>query len=680
MKTAPFGFLRVAAACPPLRVADPAHNAGEILSLARRAQDDGVQVLVFPELAITGYTCGDLFFSLDTLIGRAEEALARLLDQTAKTTALMAVGIPVRHDSQLFNTAAVIQSGRLLGVVPKTFIPGYKEFYEERWFSSSRGAVTAETLLAGQRAPFTPEVLFAVPGERDVTVGVEICEDLWVPLPPSSHHAVAGATVLLNLSASNDVVTKADYRRALVVSQSARTLGAYVYASCGVHESTTDVVFGGHLLIAENGSLLAEGARFERGPQLLVADVDVDRLAVERARQTSFADSVGLLPSPYREVTVVPMPARERGDLRRRLDPHPFVPSDPGRRDERCLEIFQIQTAGLAKRLEHTRLSRVVLGLSGGLDSTLALLVAVRTFELLGLPARGILAVTMPGFGTTARTLGHARELAEALGVSLQEIDIRAACQQHIADIGLPRQDQASITFQNLQARERTQILMDLANKEGGLVVGTGDLSELALGWCTFAGDHISMYNVNAGVPKTLVRYLVRWVADHHVNERAREVLLGILETPVSPELIPPDKDDAIVQKTEDLIGPYELHDFFLFHVLRFGVGPAKTLYLARQAFRGVYEPDVIRRWLRVFVERFFQHQFKRSVLPDGPKVGTVCLSPRGDWRMPSDASPAAWLAELDAVPLSKKAPARSRPRPAARRKTAPRAAARRRR
>ena len=683
MKTAPLGFLRVGAACPPLRVADPDYNVGEIAALARRAADEGVQVLVFPELSITGYTCGDLFFSFETLIGRAEDALARLLDETAKNPALIAVGLPVRHDSQLFNTAAVLQSGRLLGLVPKTFIPGYKEFYEERWFSSARGVVSAEATLAGQRAPFTPEVLFALGGERDVTVAVEVCEDLWVPLPPSSHHAVAGATVLLNLSASNDVVTKADYRRSLVVNQSARTLAAYVYASCGVHESTTDVVFGGHLLVAENGSLLAEGERFARGPQLLVADVDVERLAVERARQTSFADSVGLLPRAYREVALAPMPAERRAHLRRRVDPHPFVPSDPHHRDDRCLEIFQIQTAGLAKRLEHTKISRVVLGLSGGLDSTLALLVAVRTFEMLGLPKTGIQTVTMPGFGTTDRTLGHARELASALEVSLQEIDIRAACRQHIEDIGLPADDLASTTFQNLQARERTQILMDIANKDGGLVVGTGDLSELALGWCTFAGDHISMYNVNGGVPKTLVRFLVRWVAEHHVNERARDVLLGILDTPVSPELIPPDAQGLITQKTEELVGPYELHDFFLFHFLRFGVSPAKLVFLAAQAFAGKYEPAVVRAWLRVFLQRFFQHQFKRSVLPDGPKVGSVCLSPRGDWRMPSDASMAAWIAELDALEPARPARAPSRSRPAApvrKKKTAPRAASRRRR
>jgi NAD+ synthase (glutamine-hydrolysing) len=649
MRTLAFGFLRVGAASPSLRVADPDFNVGEILRVIETAQGQGVQVLVFPELALTGYTCGDLFFSLQTLIGGAEAALGRLLEATRRTSTLIAVGLPVRLDGQLFNAAAVIQSGRLLGVVPKTFIPGYKEFYEQRHFSPASGAVSVEILLAGQRAPFGAETLFAL-SDEPVAVAVEICEDLWVPLPPSSQHAVAGATVLLNLSASNDLVSKAEYRRSLVVNQSARTLGAYVYASCGVHESTTDVVFGGHLLIAENGTLIAQGKRFERESQLIVADIDVERLAVDRARQTSFGASVRLLPRTYREVALQPMPQKPPPTLKRRVDPHPFVPSDPATLEERCVEIFSIQTAGLGKRLSHTGLRRVLLGLSGGLDSTLALLVAVRTFERLGLPKDGILSVTMPGFGTTAHTLGSARDLAASLGVGLREIDIRPACQQHIKDIGLPAEDRASTTFQNVQARERTQVLMDLANKDCGLVVGTGDLSELALGWCTFAGDHISMYNVNAGVPKTLVRFLVRWVAEHVVEGRAREVLLRILETPISPELIPADKDDAIVQKTEDLVGPYELHDFFLFHFVRLGAGPAKTFYVAQQAFAGRYDAATIRRWLRVFIERFFENQFKRSVMPDGPKVGSVSLSPRGDWRMPSDASKQAWLAELDAV------------------------------
>ena len=640
--------MRVAAASPRLKVADPDFNVGEILDLAAEARRQGVQVLVFPELALTGYTAGDLFFSLTTLVGGAERALSRLLRETAEWKAVIAVGLPVAVDSQLFNAAAVIQSGKLLGVVPKSFLPGYKEYYEERWFSSSREALRPDVRLADQLAPFGADLLFAVESEPGVVLAVEICEDLWVPIPPSSQHAVAGATVLLNPSASIDLVGKADYRRELVKQQSGRTISAYVLANTGVHESTTDVVFGGHLLVAEDGVVVAEGERFRRDGQLLVTDVDTERLVAERMRMTSFSDAAHSLRSAYRRVNVAPIPAPEPPRLVRPVDPHPFVPKDPRTLDERCLEIFSIQTAGLAKRLDHTGLRRVTVGLSGGLDSTLALLVAVRTFDLLGLSRDGILAVTMPGPGTTVQTLGNARALASALGVTLREIDIRAACVQHIRDIGLDAADTRSTTYQNLQARERTQILMDLANKEAGLVVGTGDLSELALGFCTFAGDHIAMYNVNASIPKTLVRQLVRWVEDRHASGAEREVLDRILGTPVSPELIPPGTDGAIVQKTEEILGPYELHDFFLWALVRLGAGPRKTLFLAAHAFEGRYDEPTLKRWLRVFLERFFDQQFKRSVLPDGPKVGSVSLSPRGDWRMPSDASKAAWLRELE--------------------------------
>jgi NAD+ synthase (glutamine-hydrolysing) len=651
MTTAPHGFLRVGAACPPVAVADPERNAERCLAFARRAHAEGVQVLVLPELALTGYTCGDLFFSLSTLVAGAERALARLLRESASLPMVIAVGLPVAQDGRLFNGAAVLQKGRLLGVVPKTFLPGYNEFYEERWFSSAREVQQGEVLLAGTAAPFGPDLLFGVPDEPGVTLAVEVCEDLWAPIPPSSRHAVAGATVILNSSASPDLVAKAEYRRELVRQQSGRTLSAYVFANAGVHESTTDLVFGGHLLVAENGTLLAEGERFRRDGDLLVTDVDTERLRVERTRLTSFADAVHPPGGAYRrlalEAIAAPMPHR----LRRPIDPHPFVPSDPATLDERCHEIFSIQTAGLARRLEHTGLRRVVLGLSGGLDSTLALLVCVRTFDLLGLPRDGILAVTMPGFGTSERTLASARRLAAATRASLREIDIRAACELHIRDIGLDPGDRASVTYQNLQARERTQILMDLSNKEGGLVVGTGDLSELALGFCTFAGDHISMYDVNASVPKTLVRKLVGWVADHHGGAEERAVLREVLDTPVSPELVPPGRDGAIAQRTEEIVGPYELHDFFLFCLIRLGAGPGKILFLAGHAFASAYDPATIRRWLRVFLTRFFDQQFKRSVMPDGPKVGSVSLSPRGDWRMPSDASKEAWLRELDAAP-----------------------------
>ena len=644
--TAPFGFFRVAAACPKVSVADPDANVAEILKTVAAARAKGAQALVLPELSLTGYTCGDLFFNR-TLIEAAERALVLLLKETAAWRMILCVGLPLGLDGRLFNCAAVLQAGRILGIVPKSFLPGYREYYEERWFSSSREAVSDEARVAGQEVPFGTDMLFELASEPQLSLAVEICEDLWAPIPPSSRHAIAGASVLVNLSASNDLVGKASYRRELVRQQSARTLGAYVYANTGVHESTTDTVFAGHLLIGENGVLLAEGELYKRGGDLVVSDVDLQHLLTERQRQTSFADAVHPQGPAYRRIPLREVASPKPHRLVRSVDPHPFVPQDPATLDERCREVFAIQTAGLAKRLEHTGLRRVVLGLSGGLDSTLALLVCVRTFDLLALPRPGVLAVTMPGFATSARTLNSARRLAEVAGVELREIDIQKACLQHIADIGLDPSDQSSATFQNLQARERTQILMDLANKEAGLVVGTGDLSELALGFATFAGDHISMYNVNGGVPKTLVRRMVSWAAEHQASPSEREVLKGVLETPVSPELVPAGKDGA-AQNTEDIIGPYELHDFFLWCLVRLGAGPRKSLFLAAHAFEGRYDEAALSRWLRVFVERFFEQQFKRSVMPDGPKVGSVSLSPRADWRMPSDASKAAWLRELE--------------------------------
>jgi NAD+ synthase (glutamine-hydrolysing) len=646
--TAPFGFLRVGAACPPVALADPERNADRTVEFARRAVADGVQVLVLPELGLTGYTCGDLFFSLSTLVGGAERALARVRRETAELPAVIVVGLPVLLGGRLFNVAAVLQRGRLLGVVPKTFLPGYKEYYEERWFAAARDAPADEIRLAGERVPFGPNLLFEIPEEPGVTIAVEVCEDLWAPSPPSSRHAVAGATVVLNPSASNELVGKAEYRRELVRHQSGRAVCAYAYAGTGVHESTTDVVFGGHLMVAEHGVMLAEGERFRREGGLVTADVDLERLLVERSRLTSFADALEGGGGTYRKVALQPQPRPAPRPLARTIDPHPFVPQDAATLDERCREIVSIQTAGLARRLEHTGLKRVVVGVSGGLDSTLALGVCARTFDLLARPRSDILAVTMPGFGTTEQTLRNARKLAEATGAELREIDIRPACLQHLRDIGLPEDDRSSLTFQNAQARERTQILMDLANRDGGLVVGTGDLSELALGFCTFAGDHIAMYNVNAGVPKTLVRRLVRWLAEHETGAGPREVLEEVLATPVSPELLPPAADGRIAQRTEEIVGPYELVDFFLHAFVRLGAGPAKILFLAEQAFGDRYVRTELRRWLRLFLERFFDQQFKRSVLPDGPKVGSVSLSPRGDWRMPSDAAKAAWLRELD--------------------------------
>jgi NAD+ synthase (glutamine-hydrolysing) len=629
-------------------VADPERNADATLDVVLRARERGVQVLVLPELGLTGYTCGDLFFSLSTLVSGAERALDRVRRETSRLPIVLVVGLPVEQEGRLFNAAVVLQAGRVLGVVPKTYLPGYAEYYEERWFSSSREGRESETVLAGEAAPFGTDLLFQVPEEPGVTLAVEICEDLWAPIPPSSYHAVAGATVLLNPSASPDQVAKAEYRRELVRQQSGRALAAYVYANAGVHESTTDLVFGGHLMVAENGVLLSEGERFRRDGDLILADVDTERLRVERTRQTSFADAVHAAEADYRVVSLEPIPAPSPHRLARVIDPHPFVPSDPKTLDARCREVFSIQTAGLARRLEHVGSKRVVLGVSGGLDSTLALLVCVRTFDLLGLNRNGILAVTMPAFGTSEHTRQNAHRLAEAAGAELREIDIRAACEQHIHDIGLDPADRESVTFQNLQARERTQVLMDLANKEGGIVVGTGDLSELALGFATFAGDHMAMYNVNGSVPKTLVRRLVRWVAENHASDTERAVLTEVLETPVSPELVPPEKDGAIAQRTEEIVGPYELADFFLFCLLRLGAGPRKMLFLAAHAFGDRYDEAALRRWLRVFIERFFDNQFKRSVMPDGPKVGSVSLSPRGDWRMPSDASKEAWLRALD--------------------------------
>jgi NAD+ synthase (glutamine-hydrolysing) len=647
MVSAPFGFLRVAAACPKVSVADPEANAGFLLGAIREAHGRGVQVLVLPELCLAGYTCGDLFFN-QTLLAGVTRALGRLLAETNRIPMVFVVGLPLAVDGRLYNVAAVCQSGLVLGLVPKTYLPNYKEFYEERWFSSARSATADAAFLLGNEVPFGDDLLFGLPDEPGVVLGVEICEDLWAPVPPSSHLAVAGATVILCPSASPDQVGKADWRRELVKQQSGRTLSAYAYANVGVHESTTDLVFGGHLLVAENGVLLAEGERFKRAGDLVVTDVDTERLYLERLRQTTFARAADELRQNHRRVEMRPIPPPKPHALVRVVDPQPFVPDDPATLADRCREIVSIQAAGLAKRLEHTRVPRVVLGLSGGLDSTLALLVCAQAFDLLGRDRSAILAVTMPGFGTTPRTLESARRLAAAARAELREIDIRPACARHIEDIGLDPEDRSSVTYQNLQARERTQILMDLANKEGGLVVGTGDLSELALGFSTFAGDHIAMYSVNSGVPKTLVRRVVAFVARERASAEERAVLEDVLATPVSPELVPPTAEGGITQKTEDILGPYELHDFFLWCLVRLGAGPKKTLFLADHAFGSRHPRAVVKRWLRVFLERFFDNQFKRSVMPDGPKVGSVGLSPRGDWRMPSDASKAAWLRELD--------------------------------
>ena len=636
-----YGFVKVAAAVPQVAVADCARNAERIVALAQQAARRGVELVAFPELAVTGYTCADLFLQ-PALLDAADEALGEIMRQTRKLPLALIVGLPLRHEDRLYNCAAVVAQGRLLGVVPKSYIPNYAEFYEARWFASGAGIEEERITAAGQEADFGTELTFAVNGAE---FGIEICEDLWVASPPSSRLALNGAKLIFNLSASPEGVGKHAYLRELVAQQSARTHTAYVYCSAGFGESSTDLVFAGNGLIAENGTMLAQAARFSLDEQLTVADVDIERLEFERRRNTSFR-----MREEAGESTVIEMElpdALKASALDRRVDPMPFVPADEAHRSERCEEIFQIQSHGLARRLAHTGCRCAVVGISGGLDSTLALLVTVRTFDKLGLDRRGILGITMPGFGTTDRTYRNALKLMEGLGVTVREIPIRDACLQHFRDIGLPESDR-SAAYENAQARERTQILMDVANMEGGLVIGTGDLSELALGWATYNGDQMSMYGVNASVPKTLVRHLVRWAAGTERDGATRTTLLDIIDTPVSPELLPADREGNIAQKTEDLVGPYELHDFFLYNFVRAGFRPAKIAFLAEQAFAGSYDRETIVKWLRVFFRRFFAQQFKRSAMPDGPKVGSVSLSPRGDWRMPSDASAALWLRELE--------------------------------
>lgn len=695
-----FGFVRVAAVVPRVKVADVNANVAEICRLAEDAERQEVSIAVFPELSVTGYTCADLF-GQQLLIGKAEEGIKQLKSFSRGKKLTMVVGVPVRVAGNLYNCAAVIHNGKLSGLVPKIHLPGYNEFYESRWFSSgadflcdteratapvyddakncSSPAAGAEIIYAGAKVNVFPNLLFNV-GRS--TFAIEICEDLWTPVPPSSHHALAGADIILNLSASNEVLMKHKYRHELIGQQSARTVSAYVYSSCGYGESTQDLVFSGSSMIYENGSLLAESERFMMEGNLIAADIDTEKLAILRQKQNTYH-------------TVSPDGTRDGQDarryvkinvcdgcqtdfekcLKRHVEPHPFVPgfnvsidSDSSEeellkktaaiseRNARCREITDIQVMGLATRLAHINCKTAVIGISGGLDSTLALLVAVLAFDKLGWDRKRIIGITMPGLGTTVRTKSNAQDLMETLGVTAREIPIGKAVAQHFADIG---QDPnlTDVTYENSQARERTQILMDVANKEGGIVIGTGDLSELALGWATYNGDHISMYGVNASIPKTLVKYLVGWAADNHFNENCsnaqrsvREILLDIIDTPISPELKPADNNGEIAQKTEDLVGPYELHDFFLYNMFRFGYAPSKIYFLARKAFGGVYDDSVILKWLKTFISRFFGQQFKRSCLPDGPKVGSVSLSPRGDWRMPSDAWKTMFLKDLENI------------------------------
>lgn len=639
------GFLRVAAAIPPVTVADPMANSSAIAAMLDDMAAQGVEIAVFPEMSLTAYTCADLFHSR-TLTEACDEALVQLLERNTGNPVTFAIGMPVVVGADMYNCAVLGRGNRLLAVIPKTYIPNYNEFYERRWWRSGTGVPACVINIAGNDVTFGVNQLVEIGGVR---VGAEICEDLWVPVPPSCGAAMAGAEVILNLSASDALTGKYDYLRELVSQQSARCLCAYVYASAGFGESSTDLVFDGIGLIASNGCLQAAAERWQPGPDFVVSDIDIEALRRDRLHIGSFGDCAARNSAQYSVTAVRDCEPVSHEQLLCPIDRLPFVPDPGADLDRRCEEIVNIQSQGLARRLDFTHCRSLVVGISGGLDSTLALLVAVHAFDRLRLPRTGIIGVTMPGFGTTGRTHDNAVHLMEVLGVTMREISIVPAVTQHFKDIDHDP-DVHDVTYENAQARQRTYLLMDIANQAGGIVLGTGDLSELALGWATYNGDHMSMYGVNAGVPKTLVRHLVRWFASTSHDERLRETLFDVADTPISPELIPAKSDGTIEQKTEDLVGPYELHDFFLYYMLRYGFSPARIFYLAQHAFAGIYDDHLIKHWLRTFVRRFFAQQFKRSCLPDGPKVGSVCLSPRGDWRMPSDATASAWLDSLDSL------------------------------
>lgn len=638
------GFYRISACVPRLKVADVRYNIDEMKRLAAMPQNSESAVMLFPELAVTGYACADLFHN-SALLEASDRGVAELAAAFAGLGAQIIVfGAPVQFRGRLFNAAVFVQNGRVLGVVPKINLPNYREFYEKRYFSSGRGIRNESFRFAGfDNVPCGVDLIFDVSAE--LRIGAEICEDMWTTIPPSSQLALNGATLLLNLSASNELVGKSEYRRELVRGQSARCVAAYAYVSAGVHESTTDIVCGGHAVIAENGGVLLDSERFFRDGRVFQADVDLRRIRAARLSDSPYANSVEMnAGSGCRMIPALPVP--EPSGLHRTVAPHPFVPSDNAVRDVRCREIFSIQSAGLAKRIEHTSAKKLVIGISGGLDSTLALLVCVNTLKLLKRPADDVIAITMPGFGTTGRTYNNAVGLCHELGTELREISIKEACLEHFRNIGHDPEEH-NVVYENSQARERTQILLDIANKVGGIAIGTGDLSESAMGWCTYNGDHISMYSVNCSVPKTLIRYVIGWVGDNSTAQ-VRAILQDIIDTPVSPELLPAAQDGTIQQKTEDIIGPYEIHDFFLYHFLKYGAAPEKLRFLAEHAFAGTYTAVQIETWLKTFLRRFFTQQFKRSCMPDGPKVGTISLSPRGDWRMPSDASSAVWFSNLN--------------------------------
>ena len=634
-----YGFVKVAAAVPAVKVADVDYNIQQIESIIAQAEGRGVEVIVFPELCITGYTCQDLFKE-QLLLDRSESGIITLLDFTRKLDIISIVGLPVVINGLLYNCAAVIQGGQLLGLVPKTYLPNYAEFYEKRWFTSAQDMNPITCIYAGNTVSVSAEPKVFVTSDG-MKFGVEICEDVWAPIPPSNNLALSGADIIFNLSASNELIGKHAYLKSLLAQQSARTISGYVYASSGFGESTQDVVYGGNAMIFENGQLLVEGDRFSFSPQIQQSQIDIEKLRVERRQNTTYINAQRQ--SHAVEVACKPVQPTDFV-LQRPVDPHPFIPKNEDMQSA-CEEILNIQVAGLAKRLYHINAQKAVIGISGGLDSTLALLVAVKAFDKLDLNRKGIIGLTMPGFGTTDRTHNNAVKLMQTLGVTIREISIAKAVTQHFKDIEHDM-NLHDITYENSQARERTQILMDVANKENAIVIGTGDLSELALGWATYNGDHMSMYGVNAGVPKTLIRYLVTYVS----SEMATETLLDIVDTPISPELIPADEQGNIKQKTEDLVGPYELHDFFIYYFLRYGFSPKKIFMMAQKAFANTYDDATIKKWLTTFCRRFFNQQFKRSCLPDGPKVGSVSLSPRGDWRMPSDASSALWLKECEGL------------------------------
>ncbi|MBU3190687.1 NAD(+) synthase [Clostridium bowmanii] len=627
-------FIKVSAACPIVNVADIEFNLINIKSCIEESLKQKSKFIVFPELCITAYTCADLFLQQE-LLEKSEDAIESLCEFSKDKDILIVVGSPLYFNNCLYNCAYVIFNGKLLGIVPKSYIPNYSEFYEKRWFTEGLGLTSKTVNLSFENSiPFGTNLLFTC---GKIKFGFEICEDLWVTIPPSSYLALKGANIIANLSASNELVSKADYRKSLVSSQSARCMCSYLYASSGVFESSTDLLFSGHLLISENGLLLKENNRFQRENEIITSIIDIDKLNSERLKNTSFRNSNAICPF---EVCEIPFEFLNTnfGIFDRYIDKHPFVPSNEHLREIRCQEIFNIQSSALAKRFSYTGLKKAIIGISGGLDSTLALLVIVKTFDMLKLPRKNIITITMPGFGTTDRTYMNAISLCKNLGTELREINIVDACLLHFKDINHPA-EKHDVTYENVQARERTQILMDVANKDGGLLIGTGDLSELALGWCTYNGDHMSMYSVNCSIPKTLVRYLVKYVADKEASVEVTDILLDILDTPVSPELLPKDKNGKIAQKTEDIVGPYELHDFFLYYFMKQGASPSKILFLAKEAFKTDYSQEEIVKWLDKFIKRFFTQQFKRSALPDGPKVGTISVSPRGDLRMPSDAS-----------------------------------------